>query len=80
MGCRRASGSAERQGEVSRGCSCELLFGDGAVEDALDGGPGGGFVCIFHEVADELLDVVPGAACGFQDERDKVDVWISAKI
>ena len=34
-------------------------------------------VCIFHEVADELLGVISRAACGLQDERDKVDVWIS---
>ena len=42
-------------------------FGDGAVEDALDGGPGvsdgeGRFVCIFHEVAGELLGVISRAA------------------
>ena len=60
--------------------SCELPFGDGAVKDALDGGPcvlDGEWrvVCVFHEVTDELLGVVSGAACGLQ-----VDVWISIKL
>ena len=54
-----AAEGRERLGEGSRGCGCELLVGVGAVEDALDGGPGVSdgewrVVCIFHEVADEL--------------------------
>ena len=77
--------STGRLGEVSRSCGCELLFGDGAVKDALDGGPGvsdGGWriVCVFRAVADELLGVMSRAACGLQDERDKVDVWISVEF
>ena len=52
----------ERLGEASRRCGCELLFGDFAVEDALDGWPGvseckWGIVSIFHEVDDELFGV-----------------------
>ena len=61
---------------MSRGCGCELLFGDGAVNDALDGRPcvsegKGRVVCVFHEVADELLGMISRTACGLQDERDK---------
>ena len=74
-----------RLGEVSRSCGCELLFGDGAVKDALDGGPGVSdgewrIVCVFRAVADELLGVISRAACGLQDERGKVDVWISVEF
>ena len=71
--CKRVSGRTGRQEEVSRGCGCELLFGDGTMEDTLDVGPGvasGG-----HEFADELLGMVSWATCGLLDERDEVDVW-----
>ena len=37
-------------------------------------------VSIFHEVADELFGVDSRAASGFQDERDKIDMWISLKF
>ena len=40
----------------------------------------GGLSAIFHQVADELFGVVSRAAGGLQDERDKVDVWISVKF
>ena len=39
----------------------------------------GRVVCIFHEVADEL-GVISRAACGLQDERDKVDVRVSVNF
>ena len=61
------------------------MFGDGAVEDTVDGRPGvsygeRGVVCVFHEVAAELLGVLSWATSGLQDERGKVDVWISVKF
>ena len=59
------SGSTERQGEVSRHGGCELLFGEGAVKDTLDG---------------KLFGVETWAARGLEDERDKVDVWIPVKF
>ena len=31
------TGATGRRGGVSRGSGCELLFGNGAVKDALDG-------------------------------------------
>ena len=73
-GYKKRSGSTQTQGEVSRGCGCELLFEDGAVEDALGGGPGVSdgerrVVCVLRDVAAELLGVVSAAACGLQDER-----------
>ena len=37
----------------------------------------GGVVGVLHAVADELLGVVSRAASGLQDDRDKVDMWIS---
>ena len=40
----------------------------------------GEVVCVFHEVADELLGVVSRAARGLQAERNKVDVWMSVKF
>ena len=36
-------------------------------------------VGVFHEGADELLSMVSRAACGLQDEGDKVDVWVPIK-
>ena len=33
----RGGGGQGKLGKALRGCSCELLFGDGAVEDSLDG-------------------------------------------
>ena len=33
-----------------------------------------------HEVVDELFGVVSRAASGFQEERNKFDVWISVKF
>ena len=85
MGCSRVSDGTGRLGKVSRGCCCELLVGDGAVKDALDGRPcvsDGEWrvVGVSHEVADELLGVVSRAACSLQGERDKVDAWISVKF
>ena len=37
-------------------------------------------VSVFHEVVDEFPGVWPRAASGLEDERDKVDVWISVKF
>ena len=66
MGCMRVSGSTERLGEVSRGCGCELLFGDENGRPCVSDGEWR-VVCVFHEVADELLGVVSRAAVGLQD-------------
>ena len=70
----RATG---RLGNVSRGCGCELFVWRWRCE-GQDGE--WRFVCVFHEVADELLGVVSRATCGLQDEWDEVDVWISVKF
>ena len=61
-------------GHVTAGC--ELLFGDGAVEHTLDGGPG---------VPDGQWRVVgisqkARPTCGLKDERNEVDVWISVEF
>ena len=65
------------------------------MEDTLDGGPSVSdsywwvvgvsgakwrIVGVFHEVANELLGVVSGAASGLKCERDEVDVWISVEF
>ena len=53
----------ERLGKASRGCGCELLFGDGAVEGRSGwlarclGWQVVVVVSIFHEVDDELFGV-----------------------
>ena len=52
-----------------------LLFGDGTVEDTLDGGPGvpdglWRVVGISHEVANEILGMWARTTCGLQDEQN----------
>ena len=78
---------ARRAGKdwAKRHVAVALLFGNGAVEDTLDGRPGVSdgewrVVGTFQEVADELFGVASRAAGGLQDERDKVDVWISVEF
>ena len=68
-----------------RNGSCELLFGDGAVEYALYGRPSVSYgkwrvVGVSHEVVDELFGVVSNAASRLQDERNWVDVWAPIKL
>ena len=57
---------------------CELLFGDGTVEDTLDGGPSvpdgqWRVVGISQEVADVFLGMWARPTCGLKDERNEVD-------
>ena len=61
------------------------MFGDGIVEDTLDGGPGvlDGWwrvVGISQEVAYEFLGMWARPTCGLQDERNEVDVWIPVEF
>ena len=69
----------------SRNGGCELFFGDGAVEDTLDGGPGvpdgkWRVVGTSQEEANELLGMWAKPTCGLKDARNEVDVWISVEF
>ena len=69
----------------SRNGGCELLFGDGAVEHTLNGGPGvpdglWWVVSISQEVANEFPGMWAWPTCCLKDERDKIDVWVPVKF
>ena len=58
-----------------------LLFGNGAAEHTLDGGPGVSdglwrVLGISQEVANELLGMWARPTCGLKDEGNEVYVWI----
>ena len=62
-----------------------MLFGDGAVEHTLNGGPCvpdglWRFVSISHEVVNEFPGMWARPTCGLNDERNEVDVWIPVEF
>ena len=64
---------------------CELLFGDGIVEDILDGGtrvPDGQWlvVGISKKVADEFLGMWARSTCGLEDGKYEVHVLIPVEF
>ena len=69
----------------SRNDGCKLLFGDGAVEHTLNGGPSVSdglwwVVNISQEIASEFPGMWARPTCGLKDERNEVDVWIPVEF
>ena len=73
-----------RPQESRNGCR-KLLFGDGTVENTLDGGPSVSdsnwwFVRISQQVVNEFPGMWTRSTCCLENERDKIDVWIPVKL
>ena len=76
----------EEMCQASRGCCWEPMFGYSAVEDTLwmvdqvSRMASGGLSASFMKLLMNFFGVVSRAASGPQDERNKVDVWVSIKL
>ena len=78
---RPGKNGAKRHVAVAESCCLEMaLWRAPWMADQVCRMASGQVVSIFHEVADELLGVESRAASGLQDERNKIDMWISIKF
>ena len=73
-----------RPQESRNGCR-ELLFGDGTVENTLDGGPtvsdsNWWVVSISQQVVNEFPGMWTRSTCCLKNERDQIDVWVPVKF
>ena len=82
--CTKETKCDSKPQESRNGCR-KLLFGDGTVEDTLDGGPSVSdsnwwVVSTSQQIVNEFPGMWTRPACGLKNERDQIDVWVPVEF
>ena len=79
-----AAGRESKSQKSRNGCH-ELLFGDGTVENTLDGGPSVSdsnwwVISISQQITNEFPGMWARSASCLKNEWDEIDVWVPVEL